>query len=125
MDTPSSSNAHQEETHNSKVKYRKDVLSFVESIKQQGNPFVAGSELVALATREVMDQEVVRSLCKVHDDDKDSHEQYVAQTLDKATVSRNNILTFAIQRDLSKKGNNTRCTQKKIMTPITHLSVLR
>lgn len=127
LDSPSSSTAHHEEAHSLQVKYRKDVLSFVENIEQLGNPFVAGSELVALDTQEVMDQEVVTSLCQVHEVGKDLHEQYVAQTLDKATVPvsntirRNNILTFANRPHLSKKGNKASGTQKKNMTLITQL----
>jgi len=127
LDTPSSSTAHHEEAHSLQVKYRKDVLSFVESIEQLGNPFVAGSELVALDTQEVMDQEVVTSLCQVHEISKHLHEQYVEQTLDKATVPisntirRNNILTFANRPDLSKKCNKASGTQKKNMTLITQL----
>ena len=67
-----------------------------------------------------MDQEVVTSLCKVHELGKDLHKQYVAQTLDKATVPvsntirRNNILTFANRPDSSKKGKKVSGTQKKI-----------
>ena len=38
LDTPRSSTIHQEEAHSLHVRYRKDVLSFVEIVEQFGNP---------------------------------------------------------------------------------------
>ena len=128
LDTPRSSTAHHEEAHSLQVKYRKDVLSFVEIVEQLGNPFATtGQELVALDTQAVMEQEVVTSLSRVHEVGKDLHAQYISQTLDKATVPvsntirRNKILTFANRPDLTKKGNKTSGVQKKNMTLITQL----
>ncbi len=37
---PSSSTAHHEEGHILQVKFRKDVLSFVDVVNQLGNPFI-------------------------------------------------------------------------------------
>ena len=42
LDTPRSSTAHHEEAHSLQVKYRKDVLSFVDTDEQFGNPFSPG-----------------------------------------------------------------------------------
>ena len=60
--TPNLSTAHHEEANSLHVKYRKDVLAFVEIVQQLGNPFASGQELVALDTQEIMEQEVVKSL---------------------------------------------------------------
>ena len=57
--TPNLNNVHHEEAHSLQVKYRKDVLAFVEIVQQLGNPFAPGQELVALDTHEVIEQEVV------------------------------------------------------------------
>ena len=38
LDTPRSSTVHHEEAHSVHVMYRKDVLSFVETVEQFGNP---------------------------------------------------------------------------------------
>ena len=38
LDTPRSSTVHHEEAHSLHVRYRKDVLSFVETVEQFGNP---------------------------------------------------------------------------------------
>ena len=50
LDTPRSSTAHHEEAHSLQVKYRKDVLSVVETVEQFGNPFGPGHALVTLDT---------------------------------------------------------------------------
>lgn len=127
LQSRSPSTAHHEEARSLQVKYRKDVLSFVEIVEQLGNPFAASQELVALHTQEVMEQEVVRSLSRVHEVGEDLHAQYVAQTLDNVTqpvsntIRRNKILTFANRPDLTKKGNKTSGVQKKNMTLITQL----
>ena len=65
--TTNSSTAHHEETHSLQVKFRKDVLAFVEIVEQIGNPCAASQELVALDTQQVMEPEVVRSLSRVHE----------------------------------------------------------
>ena len=127
LDTPRSSTAHHEEAHSLQVKYRKDVLSFVETVGQFGNPFGPGHELVALDTQAVMEQEVIRSLGLVHQLGEDLHAHYVSQTIDQVTVpvsntiKRNKILTFGNRPDLTKKGNKTSGVQKKNMTLITQL----
>ena len=66
LDTPRSNTAHHEEAHSLQDKYRKDVLSFVETVEQFGNPFCPGHELVALDRQVIMEQEVIRSLSRVH-----------------------------------------------------------
>ena len=38
LDTPKSRTVHHEEAHSLHVRYRKDVLSFVETVEQFGNP---------------------------------------------------------------------------------------
>ena len=127
LDTPRSSTAHHEEAHSLQVKYRKDVLSFVETVEQFGNPFGPGHELVALDTQAVMEQEVIRSLGLVHQLGEDLHAHYGSQTIDQVTVpvsntiKRNKILTFGNRPDLTKKGNKTSGVQKKNMTLITQL----
>ena len=125
--TPRSSTAHHEEAHSLQVKYRKNVLSVVETVEQFSNPFGPGHELVALGTQAVMEQEVIRSLIRVHQLGEGLHAQYVAQTINQVTVPvsntirRNKILTFGNSPDLSKKGNNTSGVQKKNKTLITQL----
>ena len=57
LDTPRSSTAYHEEDHSLQVKYRKEVISFSETVEQFGNPFGPGHELVALDTHVVMKQE--------------------------------------------------------------------
>ena len=119
LDTPRSSTAHYEEAHSLHVRYRKDVLSFVETVEQFGNQFGPGHELVALDTRVVMEREVIRSLSRVHQLGEELHAQYVAQTINQVTVPvsntipRNKILTFGNRPDLRKKGNKTSGVQKK------------
>ena len=60
-----------------------------------------------------MEQEVIRSLSRVHQLGEELHAQYVAQTINQVTVPvsntirRNKILTFGNRPDLSKKGNKT------------------
>ena len=61
-----SSTVHHEEAHSVHVRYRMDVLSFVETVEQFGNQFGPVYELVALDTHVVMEQEVIRSLSRVH-----------------------------------------------------------
>ena len=125
--THSSSTAHHEEAHSLQVKFRKDVLSFVETVEQLGNPFGYGKDLVALDTREVMEPEVTTSLYMVHEFGKDLHTEYVSQTLDNVTVPvsntirRNKILTFANRPEKSKKGKKVTGVQKKNMTLVTQL----
>ena len=67
-DPPSSSTAHHEEGHNFQVKFRKDVLSFINVVEQLGNPFLARSqERVALNTQDVMEQAVATSLSHIRE----------------------------------------------------------
>ena len=127
LNTPNSSTAHHEEAHSLQIKYKKDVLSFFETVEQMGNPFATGQELVALDTQDVMEQDVITSLSRVHEVGKELHAQYVLQTLDQVTVPltntlrRNKILTFANRPNLTKKESNTSGVQKKNMTLITKL----
>ena len=127
LDTPSLSTAHHEEAHSLQIKFRKDVLSFVEIIEQLGNPFTAGHELVALDTQAVMEPAVVASLSRVHEIGEYLHAQYVSRTLHTGTVPvsntlrRNKILTFANRPDLTKKGNKNIGIQRKNITLITQL----
>ena len=127
LDTPMSNTVHHEEVHRLQIKYRKDVLSFVETVAQFGNPFGPGHELVALDTHVVMEQEVIRFLSRVNQLGEELHAQCVAQTINQVTVPvsntirRNKILTFGNRPDLSKNGNKTSGVQKKNMTIITQL----
>ena len=53
--TSSSTITHHEEAHSNQIKLHKDVLLFVETLKQMGKPFLATStELVSLDTQDVM-----------------------------------------------------------------------
>ena len=64
LDAQRSSTVHHEEAHSLHVRYNKDVLSFVETVEQFGNP--SGPEFVELDTQVIMEQEVIRSLSRVH-----------------------------------------------------------
>ena len=75
LDTPRSSTAHHEEAHSLQDKYRKDALSFVETVEQFGNPFGPGNELVTLDTQVVVEQEVIRFLSRVHQRGEEHHAQ--------------------------------------------------
>ena len=118
-DPPPSSTAHYEEEHSLQVKFRKDVLSFVDVVVHIGNPFIATrQELVALDTQNVMEQVVVTSLFQIHAMGKALHTAYVTERLEKAsvptsdTINRNNMFTFANRLDRKRKGKNDNCTQK-------------
>ena len=106
--TPNLSTAHHEEGHSLHVKYRKDVLAFVEIVQQLGNPFDPGQELVALDTQKVMEQEVVKSLSRVVEVGADLHAQYVSQTFDKVSIpvsnaSRHFPIVLILPRKIKKK----------------------
>ena len=112
LDSSLQSTAYDEEANFLQVKYRKDVLSFVDYVNQLGNPFlVTGQQLVALNTQEVVEQEVATSLCKIPELDLAKHADYVLQTLEKCTlpvsetIARNKILTFTNRPD-SQNGKN-------------------
>ena len=62
LGTERSSVAHHEEGKTFQNKFKKDVLSFVKTAEELGNPFDDGKELVALHTQEVMEKKVVTSL---------------------------------------------------------------
>ena len=76
-----------------------------------------------------MEQEVIRSLSRVHQLGEEFHAdaQYVAHTINQVTmpvsntIQRNKILTFSNLPDQSKKGNKTSGVQKKNMTLMTQL----
>ena len=74
-----------------------------------------------------MEQEVIRTLSRVHQLSEELHAQYVAQTINQVTVPvsntirRNKILTFGNRPDLSKKGNKRSGVQNKNITLITQL----
>ena len=110
MNSSSQSTSHHEEVNFLQVKYRKDVLSFVDCVNQLSNPFLAtGQQLVALDTQKVIEQEVATLLCKIRELGQAKHADYILQRLEKCTlpvsqtIARNKILTFANRPD-SKKG---------------------
>ena len=94
------------------------MYCLVETVEQMGNPFATGQELVALDTQDVMEQDVITSLSRVHEVGKELYAQYILQTLDQVTVPltntlrRNKILTFANRPYLTKKESNTSGVQK-------------
>ena len=50
------------------VKFRKDVLAFVEVVEQIGNPFLSiNDELVALDTQIFMEPAVANSMAQIQD----------------------------------------------------------
>ena len=123
-----SSTAHHEEGHSLQVKFRKDVLSFVEVVEQLGNPFLATSqELVALDTQNVMEQPVATSLSQIREAGQALHAAYVKERLENAsvpisdTITRNNMLTFANRPDPKKKGRKDSGVQRHNMTLVTQL----
>ena len=72
-------------------------------VEQLGNPFLATSqELVALDTQDVMEQAVATSLSQIRETDQALHAANTMERLEKAstpvsdTITRNNLLTFAI-----------------------------
>ena len=80
---PSKSIAHNEEGHSMQVKFRKDVLTFVEVVEQIGNPFLSiNDELVALDTQIVMEPAVANSMAQIQDLGKVLHAAYVTECLE-------------------------------------------
>ena len=68
LDTPSSiTTAHHERAHWMQVKYKADVLSFVEITENLYNPFDNEHQFVALHTQEIIAQEVEASLTQLHE----------------------------------------------------------
>ena len=125
---PSLSTAHHEEGQSLQVKYRKDILSFIEVVEQLGNPFLATSqELVALDTQNVVEEAVANSLSQIHEAGQNLHAVYVLERLEKVSVpisdiiNRNNMLTFANRPDSKKKGKKDSGLQRQNMTLITQL----
>jgi hypothetical protein len=125
-DPPPSSTAHHEEGHSLQVKFRKDVLSFVDVVVHMGKPFIATrQELVALDAQNVMEQVVVTSLSQIHAVGQTIHAAYVTERLENAsvpisdTIKRNNMFTYANRPDPKRKGKKDTCTQKQNMTLIT------
>ena len=99
LDTERTSMAHHEEGKAFQIKYKKDVMSFVKTTEELGNPFADGKDLVALHTQEIMENEVVTSLLNLTDRGQELHEQFVSQTIEKPifpiskTLKRENVLT--------------------------------
>ena len=127
LDSSSQSTAHYEEANFSQVKYRKDVVSYVDRVNQLGNPFLAtGQQLVAWDTQKVVEQEIATSLSKIRELGQAKHADYILQILEKCTltvsetIGRNKILTFANRPD-SKKGRKASGVQKHGMALITQL----
>ena len=118
LDTSKSSTAHHEEISALQIKYKKDVLSFVEIVEQLGNPFDNNHELVALHTQEIMEDEVVASLAQLHTLGKDLHVNFVTQILEQATLpisntlKRQKALTFANLPVTTKKGGKSSSAQR-------------
>ena len=80
---PSKSIAHHEEGHSMQVKFRKDVLAFVEVVQQIGNPFLSiNDKLVALDTQIVMEPAVANSMAQIQDLGKVLHAAYVTERLE-------------------------------------------
>ena len=86
LDTPRSSTAHNDEAHSLQVKYRKDALSFVETVEQFRNPFGPGHELVALDIHVVMEKEVIISLSRVHQRGEELHPSCTIRTLHRQSI---------------------------------------
>ena len=127
-DPPPSSTAHHEEGHSLQVKFRKDVLSFVDVVVHMGNLFIAARpELVALDTQNVMEQVVVTSLSQIHAVGQALHAVSVAERLENVsvpisdTIKRNNMFTFANRHDPKRKGKKDNCKPNQNMTLITQL----
>ena len=86
LDTPRSSTAHNDEAHSLQVKYRKDALSFVETVEQFRNPFGPGHELVALDIHVVMEKEVIISLSRVHQRGEELHPSCTIRTFHRQSI---------------------------------------
>ena len=82
LDTERTSVAHHEEGKAFQIKYKKDVMSFVKTTEELGNPFADGKDLVALHTQEIIENEVVTSLLNLTDRGQELHEQFVSQTIE-------------------------------------------
>ena len=108
--TTSSSISHHEEAHGLQMKFYKDVMSFVGTVKQMGSPFLAtDTELVALDTQDVMEPEVAAPLSLMPAIGETWHAEYTTQRLQNPlipvsdTIPHQNIFTFANRPDLKKK----------------------
>ena len=129
LDTESSSMAHHEEGKAFQKKYKKDVVSFVKTAEELGNPFDDGKELVALHTQEVMEDEVVTSLLNLVDRGQDLHGQFVTQTLEQPmfpisrTLKRENVFTFTNRPNPNKRTGTTSSTQKRSLITKLFLSM--
>lgn len=114
----SNTTAHHEKAYALQVKYKKDVLSFVEIVEHLCNPFDNEHQLVALHSQEVMEQEVVASLTHIHEAGKELHAKCVEPTPDltvlpiTSTIKRQKVLTFANRPITTKKGRTAGRVQK-------------
>ena len=127
FNTTSSSISHHQEAHSLQMKFYKDVMSFVETVKQMGNPSLAMSTgLVALDAQDVMEPEVAASLSPMPAVGETLHAKYTTQRLENPlipvsdTIPRQNSFTFANLPDWNKKK---RCPETKYDTRHTTVSV--
>ena len=72
------------------------ILSFVQVTEQLGNRFASGQEL-SLGTQEVIDPEVIQSICQMQKARRELHKFDVLNILDVASVP---ILQIRFKQDL-------------------------
>ena len=104
---------HHEESRNLQHRFSKDVLSLLEVMKTQGNPFLDdnGPDLMTMDTREIMGADIadyfIHAVCK----GEELHETYVHDRLVNGsvaitdTIKRNFVPTFVKRGEQKKKEN--------------------
>ena len=112
--------AHHKETSIFQNRYKRGVLAFVEVAALPGNLFSNYQELVALHTQEVMEDQVVASLTKIHGLGKELHVQFVSQTLEQAALNarRSSPLPTVLSRNKNKESKSGSAQRNSLITKL-------
>ena len=102
---------HHEESGSLQHRFSKDVLSLLEVMRAQGNPFLdeSGPDLMTMDTREVMSADLAEAFINAIGKGKELHESYVRDCLVNCsvpltdTIKRNFVPTFAKPEEPKKK----------------------
>ena len=123
---------HHEESGSLQHRFSKDVVSLLEVMRAQGNPFLNenGPDLMTMDTREVMNADLAEAFITTIEKGKELHESYVRDRLVNCsvaltdTIKRNFVPTFAKQEEQKKKESKVSML-KRDASLVTQLCIVQ
>ena len=101
--------SHHDQSHNSQVTFKKDVEALVDAFCDLGNPFLEDSgDLMTLDTKDIMDEEVVKSIRNAQNIGQEQYTLFVQERLhnQKKNISdpikKNKLLLFSKKKTQSR-----------------------